>query len=132
MRLTALVLSFFLLLQGMDISVNDLLRLDDLLEHARYHRDQDGDSIWVFLARHYGHQGIDHQHQGDGEQDHKKLPFQAGNSPFSQVIALVNTDYPKTVLDSPETPQSTQNLEYHKGFYDLLRLQRIFQPPRRT
>ncbi len=129
MRISALLLGCLMLLQGMDVSVNDLLQLDNLVQHARYHREHHGDSLWVFLAHHYGHRGIGHQHQGEEGDDHEQLPFQTSQA---QVIVLDKTNYPYTGFQFTEVPDQQVCPVYHPEFYNMLLRPRIFQPPRLT
>lgn len=71
------MLSATLLIQSMHLTFRDLVQLDDLLEHARYHKEQFGDNFTIFLAKHYGDQKQEHHQKHHEEQEqHEQLPFQ--------------------------------------------------------
>jgi hypothetical protein len=54
LRAGAILLASLMLLQSLHISVSDLVQMDELLEHARYHKQQFGDDFISFISKHYG------------------------------------------------------------------------------
>ncbi|EAR16309.1 hypothetical protein [Robiginitalea biformata] len=77
MRLFAISMSALMLLQSFHVTVSDLVQLDELLEHAQYHRQQFGDNFFVFLSKHYGAEKEEHSREHQEEQpQHEQLPFQ--------------------------------------------------------
>lgn len=128
LRLTAILLSSLILLQNFHLGISDLVRLDELLEHARYHQEQYGDSFATFLAKHYGDQKKDHDRE---HQEHEQLPFQHFPQQF-----LGNTHYflaQRFVWSGlPENQESQTHLFYYHlrspGEFE----DGVFQPPRRS
>lgn len=71
-KLFALIFSTLILVQCLNISFEDISKLNVLLEHAEYHHDMYGDNFFEFLTEHYGADMM--QHQNDHKQ-HQNLPF---------------------------------------------------------
>ena len=129
-RFWSIVLSASMLLQGMHLAWPDLAQLDELLEHAQYHKETFGDNFITFLSKHYGEQKEDHsqQHQEEREQ-HEQLPFQqVAHLSYAPVFLVRSNTIP---LDGPAEPEASQapNFRYlpsaSSGY-----LPGIFQPPR--
>jgi hypothetical protein len=77
LRLISILLAPLLMLQSLRISFSDLVQLDELLEHARYHEEQFGDNFITFLSKHYGSLKEDHaKKHGEEKPQHEQLPFQ--------------------------------------------------------
>ncbi|MDG1571263.1 hypothetical protein OZ410_02985 [Robiginitalea sp. M366] len=131
-RLWSFLLSTVMLLQGLHWSLPDLAQLDDLLEHARYHKETFGDNFLTFVSKHYGDQKADHsqKHQEEQEQ-HDQLPFQHALHAGACPVFLMKN--PGFVL----TPQEDPDTESLRNFYYLLTGSAgyqtgIFQPPRQA
>ncbi len=129
-RLTSILLSSLMLLQSLHLGVSDVLQLDELLEHARYHQQEFGDSFLTFLSKHYGDQKKQHQQDPhDGRPDHEQLPFQ--HIP-QQISGHLHFYVPGRLgWDSlPESPESQFHIfHYLSGSPDVYS-GGIFQPPR--
>lgn len=132
LRACSIVLSSLLLLQSLHLSFQDLAQLDDLLEHARYHKEQFGDNLVTFISKHYGDLKDDHSqnHQEEREQ-HEKLPFQQHlQLCISPVFLVKHHD-----LELQTSPESTRNND--RNFHYLLSgsaafTPGVFQPPRQA
>lgn len=76
-KLFAILLSSLILLQSINIDTDDIMQLDELIEHAAFHKAEHGDDFFVFLSKHYGELKAEHskKHQEE-EKDHEQLPFQ--------------------------------------------------------
>ncbi len=60
----------------MNVSANDLVRIDDFIEHAQYHYEEFGDNLFVFISKHYGELKEEHNKTHQNEQSqHEQLPF---------------------------------------------------------
>jgi len=119
-----------LLFQSMDISLGDLMGLDDLYRHARMHMTEQGDSLGAFLIMHYGRDGIDHRHERSGEENpHEKLPFQQLGSPAAWVCILSRSDANVPQWTCSPAIRSL-NPSFYENFYHHIQLTNIFQPPR--
>jgi hypothetical protein len=129
-RVTSILLSSLMLLQSLHFGVSDLMQLDELLEHAKYHQQEFGDSFLTFLSKHYGDQKMEHQHDQREEQpDHEQLPFQQIPQ---QISGLVHFYVPGRLLwDSLQENREPQshNFFYLSGSPEVY-TDGIFQPPR--
>lgn len=54
MKFFSIILSSLILVQSLNISLEDISKLNVLLEHAKYHQENYGDSFVEFLSEHYG------------------------------------------------------------------------------
>ena len=131
-RSLATVLSLLLLLQSAHITLADLAGLDELMEHARYHRQEFGDTFITFLSKHYGSQKEDHsqKHQEETPQ-HEQLPFQQlahllGVHPFMLRQSILELAFP---LDPAS--DSKPHVYYFRPGSPGFR-SGIFQPPRQA
>ncbi len=131
-RLLSIVLSSLLLLQSLHLSVTDLVQLDELLEHASYHRQAFGDSFLTFLDKHYGSQKADHEKNHQEEQhDHEQLPFQqVPHQLLGQTHFLISQRF---LWNTPQEAKETQMHQYHyllqaSGIFSGS----VFQPPRQA
>ncbi|WP_271855932.1 hypothetical protein [Patiriisocius marinus] len=110
---------------------DDILQLDDLIEHANYHNEQYGDSLIVFISKHYGELKADHDKDHEEEQEeHEQLPFQHQSCSSAFTGIILNT-----------TKEEFRNLEFielkkHNFYYQSpsssLHLEGLFQPPRHS
>jgi len=71
-KLIAFTYSFLILIQSFNIGLEDLSKLNVLLEHAEYHKVMYGDNFYQFLAEHYGDAKDDHESE---HEEHKGMPF---------------------------------------------------------
>ena len=129
-RLASILLSTLMLLQSLHFGVSDLMQLDELLEHAKYHQQEFGDSFLTFLSKHYGDQKMEHQRDHREEQpDHEQLPFQQIPQ---QISGHTHFYVPGRLLwaSLPENRESqSHNFHYLSGSPDVYS-DGIFQPPR--
>jgi ABC-type Zn2+ transport system substrate-binding protein/surface adhesin len=131
-RLLSIMLSSLLLLQSLHLSVADLVQLDELLEHASYHRQEFGDSFLTFLEKHYGDLKADHEkNQQEERHDHEQLPFQQlPHQLLGQTHFIIGQRF------HWNTPQEGKETQLHQYYY-LLQASgifsgSIFQPPRQA
>ncbi len=115
----------------MNIQIENIFQLDELVEHAYFHKETHGDDFFTFLSKHYGELKSEHDknHQ-DEEKDHKELPFQ--NSVFSfaffekMILHIHECVNPSLVLKERKSIFFYQNLiagEFKTG---------VFQPPKQV
>lgn len=119
------------LLQAMHLGFNDLIRLDELVEHAQFHQQEYGDSFFVFLSKHYGE--LKAQHEADHQEelpDHEQLPFQivAQNGP---VIAVVDERFNPDMNLIEFLEGRVINTHYLPSVSDPFK-QGVFQPPQKA
>ncbi|GAL68343.1 hypothetical protein JCM19301_283 [Jejuia pallidilutea] len=109
----------------------DILQLDELLEHAQFHKEEYGDNFFVFLSKHYGELKLDHSKNHQEEQsEHEQLPFQyQGNCALIIAFFQCNSSShfnPIEVLNITET-----NFHYF-NLYASLHEEELLQPPRHS
>ena len=130
MKFLSVLSAFLILFQSLNISLGDLARIDEFLEHASFHKQEYGDSLLVFISKHYGELKAEHQEQHQEEQEqHQNLPFQNHSSNQHTVNAFV--------LVTPVTPREKIENSREKGA-DFYYLQKdcqgfqsgVFQPPK--
>lgn len=72
LKMIALLLSQLILLQSSNLCVHDFSKIQTLIEHAQFHKENYGDSFIEFVLEHYS--------ESDDENivhhsDHENLPF---------------------------------------------------------
>lgn len=119
-----------LLLQSTSLGMSDLLKLDDLIAHAKYHSETYGDSLLVFLSKHYGELKKEHlEHGHENPNDHEQLPFHHHScSHHSGPIFVV--DGFQVALDKFVSERSQTRQFYYKEPSSATYLEGIFQPPK--
>ena len=130
MKLTIWFLSSLLLLQSTSIGVADVLRIDQLIEHAQLHQQEYGDSLWVFLSKHYGE--LQQEHMGEhphNSKDHSQLPFHHNGCVHMTFVALIH-EVPNTHLGKiAGSDQEKQGYHYQEPRSNRF-VSGIFQPPK--
>ncbi|MCA0131394.1 hypothetical protein [Winogradskyella alexanderae] len=127
-KLFVITLSLIILVQSAGIGVNDILQLDELIEHAQFHKQEYGDSFFVFLSKHYGEQKAEHSKNHQEEQkDHEQLPFQYQGHTLS-VIALVNSE--NSHINTIEITDSTESNFHYVSSFSTLHKKGLLQPPK--
>lgn len=128
-KLFSIFMSGLILIQSFDIAFNDIAQFDELLEHAQFHAEEYGDSLFVFISKHYGELKDQHdkEHQEE-KKEHDKLPFQNHYGCASSVAIVTDTSFLR--MNCPQIPESkTTNFYYHPPISSL-HAQGLFQPPR--
>jgi hypothetical protein len=130
-KLLSISLSLFILFQSIGFSLNDMVKIDEFIEHAQFHSDQYGDNIFVFIAKHYGELKADHEKEHQEEKkDHEQLPFQHQTqlTVVADFILTTNKEDFKT-LEFSEF--KTHNFHYQAPSSSL-HSEGILQPPRHS
>ena len=128
-RLFAILMSFLILIQGLNISMNDIMKLDELIEHAQFHKQEYGDNFITFLSKHYGEFKTEHlkTHQEE-KQDHDELPFHCqGHVLTSMVFIMDKSNMSSLLLDVSE---ELTHQYFYQSSYSYLHDISILQPPR--
>ena len=129
-KLFAIALSFMILVQSAGISANDILQIDELIEHAQFHKQEYGDSFFVFLSKHYGEQKAEHSKNHQEEQkDHEQLPFQCQGHALS-VVALLN--FADNTLNTIEILDSSESNFHYTSSFSTLHKKGLLQPPKQA
>lgn len=132
MRAFSIVLSLLLLLQSVHISFADLVRFDELVEHARYHQQQFGDNFLTFLSKHYGTQKEDHaQKHSEEKPQHEQLPFQHQAHMMGSYAFMLRQPLTELVFPLDQSADYQPNFHYFRPGSTGFR-SGIFQPPRQA
>ena len=109
--------------------MNDIVQLDEFIEHAQFHSKQYGDNVLVFISKHYGELKAAHDKEHQEEKnDHEELPFQNHCQLTSLVVFNINT-----FNDSIKTPVNLESRSYNFHYQapsSSLHTEGILQPPR--
>ena len=125
-RLLSVFLSLLVLLQSLNISLEDFSKIDDLMEHAKYHQEVYGDNFFDFLIDHYGSEF----HKKDSEhKEHKNLPFKHHDCTHSSIFLTQNLEI--TFRINPEIYFHRPVFFYRESNSVFIKTP-IFQPPKLT
>ncbi len=123
--------ALLIFLQSINIHFNDLLELDKFVEHYKFHVDEYGDNLLVFMSKHYGELKSSHNEQHQEEQkDHEQLPFQH-QSQCPQLLAFVLEAEP-LFQSRTEIPANNLDNFHYQISYSPIWVDGPFQPPRHT
>jgi len=127
-KIFSISLSLIILLQSLGFNFNDLAQIDEFIEHAKFHNEQYGDSLFVFISKHYGELKKDHEekHQ-DEKKEHNKLPFQ--NQAPSTIIAFTLDIHLLEFKTLDLMDFNTSNF-YYLDTFSTTHSEKILQPPR--
>ena len=128
-RLISISLSLLILIQSFNISIGEIVEMDELIEHARFHSEEYGDNFLVFLSKHYGELKSEHSRKHQEEQkDHEKLPFQQ-QIHTTTLSAFVIDDLDLMTVNPNFMVRSTGNYFYRDSHSYFIE-KGLFQPPR--
>lgn len=128
-KLISFFISSLILAQSFNIHVNDILKFDELLEHAQFHKEKYGDNIFTFLSKHYGEMKKNHN-RNNQEDDHRQLPFNNDHN-FGFLTAFVLSKVKYTIEETREIIYPTSNFYYQETYSSFLEYD-IFQPPKQA
>ena len=130
-KLFSITISLLVLFQSVSIPINDLLELDELLEHYQFHAEEYGDSLVVFLSKHYGDlKSEHHQEHQEEKEEHEELPFQHQYVSPSIVVFIV-VDAPQYISEAEVVGDNKRDF-YYSVSYNSLSGESPFQPPRQA
>ena len=130
MKWSALILSFVILVQSFGLRINDVIQIDEFIEHAQFHNAHYGDNLFVFISKHYGELKANHEKAHEEEQsEHDKLPFQHKVHMVQMLVfSVVSPQYIE--LKSPEFYKHKRHDFYYQELYSSQYLEGFFQPPK--
>ncbi|WOD42969.1 hypothetical protein [Hwangdonia lutea] len=128
-KLISISLSFVILMQSFGFHINDIAQIDEFIEHAKFHNEQYGDNVFVFISKHYGEQKTIHEkEQHDEKEDHEQLPFQHQTHITSITDFVLNTYI--QVFKTPEFSEFKTHHFHYQAPSSSLHVEGLFQPPR--
>ncbi len=131
LKLTSIAVSLLILIQSFNVHIDDIVELDELIEHAQFHAEEYGDNFFVFISKHYGELKAEHSKKHQEEQeDHEQLPFQhqGQTALFSAFVMNQTPDYP---LEIGLVFDRDSNYFYQASYHSLTQ-EGLFQPPRQV
>lgn len=129
-KLTAIFLSSLILIQSIHLGFDDILQLDELIEHAQFHKQEYGDNFFVFLSKHYGELKAEHSEKHQEEQkDHEQLPFQCQSHITLTAFVIHDSIFESDTIESSEAPEA--NFHYQSSFSSLHK-KGLLQPPKQA
>ncbi|UJH68800.1 hypothetical protein [Allomuricauda sp. SCSIO 65647] len=130
-RLASIVLSILILSHSIGFDVDELLKLDELMEHAQFHSSKYGDNFIVFLSKHYGELQDEHsQEHQDEKKEHEQLPF--NNTSCSHVFTAFVLNKIYSPLSKSEQAVNTSSNFFYTEPFSLFEKATILQPPRQA
>ena len=123
----AILLASLLLSQSTSIRFSDLAAIDDMIEHAQYHKEAYGDSWFTFFQKHLGSESEMHLHH-EHEEKHQNLPNHEQLLTASVPFVILTECLPTFNLQATIPP--TQVYFTYVENYSYTDLSDIFQPPR--
>ncbi len=129
-KLFSIFVSSIIFVQSFNIHIGDVLKLDELMQHAKMHKNKYGDDFFVFLSKHYGDlKHLHKQQQQEEEKDHSHLPINHECSSQLQTSFILNML--SFSFDILYTADSSINFYYQDKFSSFEK-QEVFQPPQFT
>ena len=128
-KVLSFTVAFLLLMQSANVHVNDVLLINNLMEHLDFHESTYGDDIFAFLNKHYGSdkEGLDH----DKENSHNhELPFTHNVCADASMVFVVDLNPIK--WESSLIGIAGQKDYFYTNNYSFLSNNDIFQPPQRV
>ena len=125
-KLFAIVFSFLILFQSVNISAEDISKISVLLEHAEYHQETYGDTFFEFLTEHYGDTKIAH---GSDHEEHEDLPFKHHHKSCSHNSFAFTFETLKFNLNYEPFIEIPINF-FYKESTSLFEKPSVFQPPK--
>ena len=127
----SILLSFTILIQSVGFSLGDVIQIDEFISHAQYHSKHYGDTVLVFISKHYGNLKAEHNTKHQEEKaDHEQLPFQQHSHVSSVSFFILNTI--KEDFNSPEFNSFETHNFHYTSLKSSLYSKGLFQPPRHS
>ncbi len=110
--------------------MNDLIQLDEFIEHAQFHNENYGDNIFVFISKHYGELKAEHNKEHQEERtEHDQLPFQHNIYVSSADVLSLVTPH-KIDINTPRFLNFKLDNFFYQESSSSLYSEGLFQPPR--
>ena len=130
LKLCSILVALLILIQGVNFNFGDLVQLDELIEHAQFHKEEYGDNFLVFLSKHYGELKAEHseKHQEEAP-EHEQLPLNQQLSPLL-VLSPFIIDHQLHADLTIDFSIGNENLFHYSFSNSSLFSLGVFEPPR--
>ncbi len=127
-KLFSIFISSIILIQSFNIHFGDVLKLNEMMEHAKLHKNRYGDDLLVFLSKHYGELKQSHKEQHtEEEKEHSHPPINHDCGSQFQAPFVINIV--SFLIKNGQIPEKPTIYFYLDNFSSFEK-QKIFQPPR--
>lgn len=125
----AILISCLILTQSLRLDYDDIIQMDDLIEHAQFHKAEYGDNFFVFISKHYGKLKDEHRknHQ-DEEKEHEQLPFQCHDHMVSITAFVIHKCFLE--IETVELLELKDNRFHYQSSLSSLHKKGLLQPPK--
>jgi len=127
-KILALTYSFLILIQSFNINLDDISKINALIDHAQFHKEMYGDSFFDFLTEHYGE--VKHYHDSDN-QDHENLPFKDNHHMCTHINLSFISPNISFKINNTEFIEIPFNFFYKESFTSFEKPS-VFQPPKQA
>ena len=128
-KLFSILTSCLILIQSLNIDYKDIVQLDELIEHSKFHSEAYGDNFLSFIAKHYGDLKQEHnkQHQEE-KKEHEQLPFNHQSCAHASVASVFIPVNIQLLKSEPITTKDSNF--YYLELNSLFEKTSVFQPPK--
>ena len=124
----SILTSYLILIQSLNIDFKDIVQLDELIEHSKFHSETYGDNFFSFIAKHYGELKQEHNQQHEEEEkEHEQLPFNHQSCAHASVASVLIQSSIQLIKSEPVT--TNRSNFYYQELHSLFEKPSIFQPP---
>ncbi|MCF4101143.1 hypothetical protein L1I30_05660 [Gillisia sp. M10.2A] len=129
LKVVSIFLAFLTLSSSVNFDMDDVLQMDKLVKHVQLHSEKYGDSLVVFISKHYGSLKEKHANENKEEkQDHEQLPFNHHMCAHAPTLFVVNQSISPSY--TPNQVSHTVVNFFYNNSYSFLENSSVFQPPK--
>ncbi|WP_338732567.1 hypothetical protein [Mangrovimonas cancribranchiae] len=125
-KVVALTYSLLILIQSFNINLEDLNKINALIDHAQFHKEMYGDSFIQFLAEHYGDAKDDHE---SDHKEHEDLPFKDCHHLCTHINVTFISPNTSFKISNEEFVEIPCNF-FYKDTFTSFEKPAVFQPPK--
>ncbi len=130
-KFISISIAFLTLFQSFGLHVDDIAQIDEFVEHAKFHSEEYGDNVLVFISKHYGELKASHNKEHQEEKDdHEQLPFQ--NHSHMGSLVVFNTSPFHAALITPTLPEFRKANFHYQAPSSSSHTMGLLQPPRHS
>lgn len=123
----AIIYSFLILIQSLNINFEEFSKLQAFMEHAEFHKSLYGDTFFEFLSEHYGDKMVEHQGK---HREHQNLPFKDNHNLCTHMnTSFLNQNAIVFEIKHEEFTEIPFNF-FYKDSFSSFEKPTIFQPPK--